>query len=245
MAERARAEAQRARESAREGRRRLAPEPFEALGSNDDDGEQGNGERPLAAARLAARTAAAAAVAGGLAGAAKALVERRRIQQDEENDERVEPAAEETADPSDEAADRARGDDSGADESDSGGPDVEEDEQPEQSEQSEQSAAAEPGIPSASDEEPRQGGTSSEVADVVERARGHVAGLLDKEPETVSGISRGNGSWTVTVEVVDVHRIPDSTDILSSYDVVLDDDGGLLRLERRGRYRRAQIEEGR
>ena len=49
----------------------------------------------------------------------------------------------------------------------------------------------------------------------------------------------------MSVEVVDVHRIPESTDVLASYEVALDDDGGLLSLERRGRYRRSQVEEGR
>ena len=55
-------------------------------------------------------------------------------------------------------------------------------------------------------------------------------------------MQRVNGTWTVTLEVVEVRRVPESTDVLSSYDVVLDDDGGVVSLTRSGRYRRSQVE---
>jgi hypothetical protein len=242
MAERARAEGQRERASARERRRASISQAFDAL-TGGDDGGQGNGGGPAAAAKQAARTAAAAAVAGGLAGAAKALVERRKGAHDEEHDEAVEqPRAEETHERLAEAPDEARDRDYGAGDETAPPPDVEEDDQQKQRQRRD---TAEPATASPRREQPRRGGTTSEVADVAERARGHVSGLLGKEAETVSGISRADGSWTVMVEVVDVHRVPDSTDVLSSYEVVLDDDGGLLRLERCARYRRAQVEEGR
>ena len=38
---------------------------------------------------------------------------------------------------------------------------------------------------------------------------------------------------------------PRSAHVLSSYEVVLDDDRNLVSLERRGRYRRSQVEEER
>ena len=79
----------------------------------------------------------------------------------------------------------------------------------------------------------------------MDQARSHVENLLGKEAESISGIAKQDGRWSVTVEIVEVHRIPDSTDILASYEVVLDDDGDLIRLERQGRYRRSQVEEDR
>ena len=91
----------------------------------------------------------------------------------------------------------------------------------------------------------QKGASSSDVAEVVDRARSQLTDVLEKEVDSVSGISRRNGSWSVTVEVVEVHRVPDSTDVLSSYEVVLDDDRNLVSLERRGRYRRSQVEEER
>jgi hypothetical protein len=48
----------------------------------------------------------------------------------------------------------------------------------------------------------------------------------------------------VTLEVVELRRIPESTDVLASYDVELDGDGGFLRFERGRRYNRSQAEGG-
>ena len=88
------------------------------------------------------------------------------------------------------------------------------------------------------------GASSSDVQRIVDRARCLVEDLLGSETESVSGVERSNGSWSVTVEVVEMHRIPESTDVLSSYEVVLDDDGNLVRLGRARRYRRSQVEDG-
>jgi hypothetical protein len=44
------------------------------------------------------------------------------------------------------------------------------------------------------------------------------------------------------LEVVEVSRIPDSTDILASYELTLDDDGRLAQMTRTRRYLRSQLE---
>jgi len=233
MAERTRGDAQRDRTSARERRRSLASKPFEAL-DEAAGGENGNGGA-AAAAKHAARTAAAAAIAGGLAGAAKALVQRRAHDDDgadDEPDETPQRAESTDEEPRDEQEAEAPEEQSGEEDED----------EPDGGEGDEDEA---PSAPAASDDAPSKGGSMSEARDVVDRARGHVEALLGKEADSVSGISRRNGSWAVDLEVVEVHRVPDSTDVLSTYEVVLDDDGGLLSLERRGRYRRSQVEEGR
>jgi hypothetical protein len=245
MAERAGTDAQRERATARERRRGFTSQPFEALDEAARD-DSGNGGGPLAAAKQAARTAAAAAIAGGLAGAAKALVERRRRGDDDEQDEAErEPAAEERVGPAGEEPDGDGAVDSAAEEAENA-PAGEADATDDDDEEEAPPVAAQDQRPSTTDrDQPERGASASEAREVVDRARSHVAGLLGKEADSVSGISRGNGSWTVTVEVVEVHRVPESTDVLSSYEVVLDDDGDLLSLERRGRYRRSQVEEGR
>jgi hypothetical protein len=81
------------------------------------------------------------------------------------------------------------------------------------------------------------------VARIAELARDHVEELLGTTAESISSLGRSNGAWHLTVEVVELRRIPDSTDVLSSYEVVLDDDGNLVSLDRRRRYRRAQVED--
>src|SRR5437588_157755 len=92
--------------------------------------------------------------------------------------------------------------------------------------------------------EPERGASSSEVSKMLERARSQVQDLLGEQPESVSGIVRSDGHWSVMLEVVEVRRVPDTTDVLASYEVVLDNDGNLVGLERKRRYFRSQVEEG-
>jgi hypothetical protein len=170
-----------------------------------------------AAAKKAAATAATAALVGGLAGAAKALFDRRATADDDE------PTAEEPEDEEPEDEDEPENDDDDDDDDDDGDDDADADDEP--------AATTE------------NGAESSAVGKVVADARRHLASLLGEEPESVSGIRRDNGLWRVRLEVVDVHRIPESTDVLSSYEVVVDEDGGLVEVDRRRRYRRAQVED--
>src|ERR671935_87476 len=93
--------------------------------------------------------------------------------------------------------------------------------------------------------EPDHGAESGEVAEIIEHAREHVQSVIGSEAESVSGIERSNGHWCVSVEVVQLRRIPESTDVLASYAVVIDDDGGLISLREARRYRRSQSDEGR
>jgi len=244
MAERAREEAQHERAEARGRRRSLLAQPFEALdGAARGDG---NGDA-LGAAKRAARTAAAAAVVGGVVGAAKALVQRHG-RGDEDGEDDADRGGDEQHEQFDHEVEPRMSDDDAEvqdDATDEPAADEEEDEEPEQETREHPVAEQEQASGRGRDRAPQKGASSSEVADVIDRARAQVADLFGKEVESVSGISRQNRSWSVTVEVVEVHRIPDSTDVLSSYEVVLDDDRNLVSVDRRGRYRRSQVEEER
>ena len=227
MADGERTQAQRRRASGRQQRRSLAAKPFEELDQSTDSEAHDEKSQALATARKAAGTAAAAALAGALAGGAKALVERNRRGRKDESDERPHEEEEPRDEPTDAAASPAV-DEQGA--SSSPEPqDLTDDEDDD---------------PSGEPSPPQRGASSSEVSKMIEEARSHVRELLGDEPESVSGIEAGNGSWAVTLEVVEVHRVPDTTDVLASYEVVLDDDGDLVRLERKRRYFRSQVEEG-
>jgi hypothetical protein len=60
----------------------------------------------------------------------------------------------------------------------------------------------------------------------------------------VSAVSRTPHGWRVALEVVELRRIPDSTDVLASYEVELDGDGKFLGFERGRRYNRSQADGG-
>jgi gas vesicle protein GvpO len=89
-----------------------------------------------------------------------------------------------------------------------------------------------------------RGASSDEVKEIVDEAKRELQELLGAEPERVSGFDHSDGRWTVTLEVVNVRRIPDTTDVLSSYEVAFDDDHNLVSVSETRRYRRSQVEEG-
>lgn len=66
---------------------------------------------------------------------------------------------------------------------------------------------------------------------------GAVTGLT---VERVTGLARANGEWHAEVDVVEVSRVPPSTDVLATYAVTADADGELLGFERVRRFRRSE-----
>jgi Gas vesicle synthesis protein GvpO len=88
----------------------------------------------------------------------------------------------------------------------------------------------------------RAGGSNGRVkpAELAKSARRQVADLTGRLPETVLGLRRDEDGWKVTVEVVELSRVPNSTDLLGCYVVTLDEDGELLGYERVRRYQRGQ-----
>jgi Gas vesicle synthesis protein GvpO len=83
-------------------------------------------------------------------------------------------------------------------------------------------------------------------ADGMEAARlaaENVLQLTGRCPENVVSVVRDDDGWQVGVEVLELHRIPETTDIMAVYEVALDTNGDLLRCERGHRYHRGQIED--
>ena len=74
----------------------------------------------------------------------------------------------------------------------------------------------------------------------VAQAKAHVAELTGSTGEAVYGVAPSRDGWTVTLEVVELERVPRTTDILATYLVEVDEDGELLRYERVARYYRNQ-----
>jgi hypothetical protein len=60
--------------------------------------------------------------------------------------------------------------------------------------------------------------------------------LTGREVEGVTGLERTDDGWLVEVEVVEVRRIPDTTDVLALYELTVDEDGDLEGYRRLQRY---------
>jgi Gas vesicle synthesis protein GvpO len=81
--------------------------------------------------------------------------------------------------------------------------------------------------------------------EVVGRVRQQMEELFGKPVETVSGFGRpedNGGGWTVTLELLELPRIPDTTSLLGTYEATLDADGNLLDARRTRRYPRNQYD---
>ncbi|MFG2312278.1 gas vesicle protein [Streptomyces sp. NPDC048566] len=74
-------------------------------------------------------------------------------------------------------------------------------------------------------------------------ARESLADLIGHPAEGVSAVAREEDGWVVVVDVLEMARIPDTTSLLASYEVRLDQDGELLEYRRVRRYRRGSADE--
>lgn len=79
---------------------------------------------------------------------------------------------------------------------------------------------------------------------VAARAASEFHELTGKAQEGVVGLERTDGGWTVQLEVIEVRRIPDTTDMLGIYEIDTDDQGSLEGYRRVRRYVRGSGEEG-
>jgi hypothetical protein len=79
----------------------------------------------------------------------------------------------------------------------------------------------------------------------VESVRDEFPSLLGRPVESVLGVERteDDDGWLVTVQVIELERIPRSTDVLGAYAVELDKAGELVGYRRRRRYNRSQADE--
>ena len=88
---------------------------------------------------------------------------------------------------------------------------------------------------SAPKAEARPAAKASEVAASAAR---ELLELTGKDAEGITGLDRTDDGWKVQVEVVEVRRIPDTTDVLALYEVTTDSHGALQGYRRLKRYAR-------
>ncbi|MBM3474245.1 MAG: gas vesicle protein [Armatimonadetes bacterium] len=76
---------------------------------------------------------------------------------------------------------------------------------------------------------------------VAQRGKEQLAELTGLQPDTVSSLAQDEKGWRVSVEMIEMKRIPDSQDVLASYQSCLDEEGRLVSYERGRRYYRDQV----
>jgi hypothetical protein len=61
--------------------------------------------------------------------------------------------------------------------------------------------------------------------------------------ESITGLRRDGDGWVIDVEVRELERIPNTMDLLATYEVDMSTGGELVGFERRRRYHRAAVDE--
>ena len=207
-------DAQRNRAEARK-RRRSQPSNGEPEPRDEANGA-GADEQPQDAVKQVAKIAAAGAAVGAAAAAARALTHH-----DEEEGGAAQEAQDEEAE---------------------GGEAPRRDEQPSHP-TAERSERGEPqGDPGEA--EPVAGAAPDDARAVIDRARAQLEELLERRVETVSSLERTHNGWVASLEVVELSRIPESTDLLASYEMELDEDLNLRRYQQVRRYHRGRPDRG-
>ena len=93
-------------------------------------------------------------------------------------------------------------------------------------------------------QERRQARRGPAGAQLAQRARRELAEITGLEPEGVTALEQADdGTWMVTVELLELSRTPDTDDVIGSYEAQLDESGELLGYRRVRRYPRSQAGE--
>jgi Gas vesicle synthesis protein GvpO len=92
----------------------------------------------------------------------------------------------------------------------------------------------------SNDDRQSKGNGKLSAADLGQAALTTVEELTGYEPEAVTALTWDGDFWQITVDVLELARIPNTTDVLGSYVVQLDQGGTLHGYRRARRFVRGQ-----
>jgi len=72
-----------------------------------------------------------------------------------------------------------------------------------------------------------------EIKKLVEQAKSQLAEVTGLKPITVTGTFKDEQGWHVALDMLEMSRIPPATDVLGDYDVLVDEDGNMMKFERK------------
>ena len=76
-------------------------------------------------------------------------------------------------------------------------------------------------------------------ADIAKLAKDEMSKLTGLQPDSVCGLRHESDGWHVTLDMVELERIPQSSDVLDTYEAILDDQGNVVNYQRTRRFSRA------
>lgn len=79
--------------------------------------------------------------------------------------------------------------------------------------------------------------------ELIRKVKTQVQELTGFSADSVSEFSASDGGWEMTVNLLELSRIPSSTDLLAAYRITLDGEGNVTSYHRMRRYLRDQVME--
>jgi hypothetical protein len=81
--------------------------------------------------------------------------------------------------------------------------------------------------------------------DLTLAAKATISELTGHKAESVTGMEWDGEAWEITIDVLELTRVPNTTDVLATYAVKVNDEGRLLGYKRERRFVRGQADGGR
>jgi len=78
-----------------------------------------------------------------------------------------------------------------------------------------------------------RGGHGMDIKELAERAKSQLVEVTGLKPVTVTRTFKDEQGWHITLDMLEMARIPTATDVLGDYDVLMSEDGNMLKFERR------------
>jgi len=78
--------------------------------------------------------------------------------------------------------------------------------------------------------------------EVINAAKDQLQSILTLDVANVIAASKTNDGWDVKIDLVERKAIPDTQDLLGTYDVILDDEGNIVSYERKRIRKRIDLE---
>jgi len=77
---------------------------------------------------------------------------------------------------------------------------------------------------------------------VVEGAKKQLSALIERKSSGVVGVAHDEKGWHVTLEMLEKTSIPDGMDLLAIYETLLDEEGKLVKFDRKQLRHRGDVE---
>lgn len=70
------------------------------------------------------------------------------------------------------------------------------------------------------------------TAQVIGQAKKQISELIERKPSSVTAVSKDDEGWHVSLEMLERKAIPEHMDLLARYEVLLDEEGSIVKFDR-------------